>query len=98
LHTDGRQLIESLPSKITPQDMWAARLLLGWSRDRLAAQAGTTRAFVWTCENEGRVMTMFSRERSLDGLAAIRSTLEAAGVEFTTGNPPGVQLRRPETP
>ncbi|RYF10286.1 MAG: XRE family transcriptional regulator [Oxalobacteraceae bacterium] len=78
--------------------MWAARVLLGWSRDRLAAQAGTTRAFVWIYENGGRVMTMFSRERSLDGLAAIRAALEEAGVEFTTGDPPGVQLRRPETP
>ncbi|MGI4806876.1 MAG: hypothetical protein ACRYF2_02075 [Janthinobacterium lividum] len=39
-------------------------------------------------------MTMFSRERSLDGLAAIRATLEAAGVEFTNGGETGVKLKR----
>jgi len=43
-------------------------------------------------------MKMYSRERSLDGLAAIRAALEAAGVEFTNGDPSGVQLRRSETP
>ena len=85
------------PSKLTPQQVWAARLLIGWSRDRLAAQSGTTTPFVWTYENEGRVMKMFSREQSLDGLAAIRSTLEAAGVEFTCGGEPGMRLRRQNT-
>lgn len=76
--------------------MWAARLLLRWSRDRLAAQAGTTRAFVYTYETEGRAMTMFSRERSLDGLAAIRAVLEAAGVKFIEQKDGGqsVRLRR----
>ena len=43
-------------------------------------------------------MTMFSRERSFDGLAAIRGTLEAAGVEFDNGGEPGVKLRRSEAP
>jgi len=40
-------------------------------------------------------MKMYSREQSLDGLAAIRSTLEAAGVEFTCDGEPGVKLREP---
>jgi len=83
-------------SELSPQKVWAARLLIGWSRDRLAARSGTTMTFVWTYENEGRVMKMFSRERSLDGLAAIRSTLEAAGVEFIeeNGGGPGVRLQK----
>lgn len=87
------------PSELTPQEVWAARLLIGWSRDRLAAQSGTTIAFVWTYENEGRVMKMVSRERSLDGLAAIRITLEAAGVEFIQqdGGGPGMRLRKVAT-
>ena len=82
------------PSKPTPQQVWAARLLLGWSRERLAARSGTTMTFVWTYENEGRVIKMYSREQSLDGLAAIRSTLESAGVEFIeeNGGGPGVRL------
>lgn len=55
--------------------------------------------FVWTYENEGRVMRMFSRERSLDGLTAIRVALEAAGVEFIpeNGSGVGVRLRKSET-
>lgn len=84
------------PSNLTPQEVWAARLLIGWSRDRLAARSGTTMGFVWTYENEGRVMRMVSRERSLDGLAAIRAALEVAGVEFTSGDEPGVKLRKAE--
>ena len=43
-------------------------------------------------------MKMYSRELSLDGLAAICDALEAAGIEFTSGDPPGVQLRRLEKP
>ncbi|MGI4794901.1 MAG: hypothetical protein ACRYG8_12665 [Janthinobacterium lividum] len=64
----------------------------------MAAQSGTTMTFVWTYENEGRVMRMLSREPSLDGLAAIRATLEAAGVEFIeeNGGGPGVRLRKTE--
>ena len=41
-------------------------------------------------------MTMFSRERSLDGLTAIRTALEQAGVEFTDGEELGVKLRKVE--
>ncbi|RYF21986.1 MAG: transcriptional regulator [Oxalobacteraceae bacterium] len=85
-------------SILTPQEVRVARSLLGWPQERLAARSGTTTAFVWTYEKEGRVMRMVSRERSLDGLAAIRAALEAAGVEFTNGDPSGVQLRRLETP
>ena len=80
-------------SELTPQKVWAARLLIGWSRDRLAARSGTTMTFVWTYENEGRVMKMYSREQSLDGLAAIRDALEAAGVEFIVENGGGAGVR-----
>lgn len=84
----------SVKPQITPQQMWAARLLLGWSRERLAGRAGTTAVFIWTYENEGRVMRMVSREQSLDGLAAVRATLEAADVIFTNEGRPGVNLKR----
>jgi hypothetical protein len=36
---------------------------------------------------------MYGRTEQMDAVAAIRATLEAAGVEFTDGNAPGVQLR-----
>ena len=74
--------------------MWMARLLLGWSRERLAGRAGTTAAFVWTYENEYRVMRMSSRDRSFDGLAAIRIALEAAGVEFGDSNHVDVRIAK----
>ena len=78
--------------QITPKQMWDARLLLGWTRERLASVAGATGQFVYTYETDGRVMTMYSRERSFDGLAAIRAALEEAGVEFTNEREPGVKL------
>ena len=81
------------PPQLTPQQVLAARKLLKWPQERLAAQSGTTTPFVWTYEKEGRVMKMFSRDRSLDGLAAIRSTLEAAGVEFIEQNEGGLGVR-----
>jgi transcriptional regulator with XRE-family HTH domain len=79
---------------ITPRQMWMARLLLGWSRERLAGRAGTTAAFVWTFENEYRVMRMSSRNRSFDGLAAIRTVLEMAGVEFSDNGQVDVRLAK----
>ena len=79
---------------ITPDQVRAARSLLGWSRERLAAHSGVTTIFVSTYEDTGRVMKMWSRVPSVDGLAAVRGTLEASGVEFTTGDQPGVKLAK----
>lgn len=87
-------MTETALVQITPQQMQAARLLLGWSRERLAMFAETSGDFVVKYETQGRVMTMYSRERSFDGLAAIRAALEAAGVEFNNGGEPGVRLKR----
>jgi hypothetical protein len=39
-------------------------------------------------------MTVQRRPDLTDPLAAIRAALEAAGVEFTNGDVPGVQLRK----
>ncbi len=67
----------------------AARRLLNWSAIRLAARSnlgeGTIRRF-----EEGVY------QPSVDKLAAIRSALEAAGVEFTNGDQPCVRMRRRE--
>ena len=78
---------------ITPEQMRQARVLLGWSRTRLAALSETTGSFIVFYEDEGRVERMFSRERSFDGLAAIRAALEAAGVEFVDENVDGAGVR-----
>ena len=81
---------------MTPGQMKAARLLLGWSAKRLAARSGTSAAMVTVFEQTGRLMSLNSRFRTVpvDAVDAIRTTLEAAGVEFTDGDAPGVRLRK----
>lgn len=72
---------------ILPAQARAGRALIGWSRDELAAQSklpGRTVARFELSEGVSRPAT----------IAAIRAALEAAGVEFTNGDQPGVRLRR----
>ena len=80
---------------MTPDQVKAARALLGWSLDRLAARSGTSVPMVTAFEQTGRVVSSNGRSRALpvDAVAAIRTALESAGVEFTNGDAPGVRLR-----
>ncbi len=82
---------------MTPYQVKAARSLLGWSLDRLAARSGTSVPMVTAFEQTGRVVSSNGRGRALpvDAVAAVRTTLEAAGVEFTDDAAPGVRLRKP---
>ena len=67
----------------------AARGLLAWSQDQLAESSGVPKRTIARLElNEG------GSHKST--LAAIRTALEAAGVEFITenGGGPGVRLRK----
>jgi transcriptional regulator with XRE-family HTH domain len=69
-----------------PAQSRAARALLDWSQEFLATKASIS---VTTLRN-------FERGASVpvaNNLAAIRTALEAAGVEFTNGEAPGVRLR-----
>jgi ribosome-binding protein aMBF1 (putative translation factor) len=84
----GRQAEEDR-EMITPAQCKAARELLGWSQPRLAARADnisetTTRNF-----EDGHQPTD-------QKIAAIQRALEAAGVEFTNGDEPGVKLKAKE--
>jgi transcriptional regulator with XRE-family HTH domain len=81
---------------VTPDQLKAARALLGWSFDRVAARSGTSAQLVRTFEKTGRIVSMniAGRPVQIDAVAAIRDTLEAAGVEFTNGDAPGVKLRK----
>ncbi len=81
---------------MTPDQLKAARALLGWSFDRVAARSGTSAQLVRTFEKTGRIVSMniAGRPVQIDAVAAIRDTLEAAGVEFTNGDAPGVKLRK----
>ncbi|HEY0202669.1 MAG TPA: hypothetical protein VGC15_00785 [Acetobacteraceae bacterium] len=82
---------------MTPEQFKAARALLGWSKDRLAARSGTSVQMLKVFEETGRVVSLNDRDHvvPVDAVAAVRATLEEAGVEFTNGDVPGVRLRKP---
>ncbi len=78
-----------IPAKLTPSQIRAARMMLGWTQEELCRRA---------CLSEP---TLVQIERGMSHpkaatLAAIEQALEAAGVEFTNGGEPGVKLRRKE--
>lgn len=74
---------------MTPAQCRAARGLLKWSQEGLANAAEVGIVSVRQFENE-------NTEPRRATLAAIRRALEAAGVEFTNGDAPGVRLRKRE--
>jgi predicted transcriptional regulator len=78
-----------MPQDIHPGQLRAARAIIGWTRDQLAEAAGTTSrtlARLEAGETEARISTA----------RAIRTALEAAGVELIpeNGGGPGVRLRK----
>jgi hypothetical protein len=79
-------LVDRRPT-ISPPQVRAARALLGWGREKLAAGA----AFRGDRSSASRMKRVPSDRATVE---AIRATLEAAGVEFITGDAPGVRLRQ----
>jgi transcriptional regulator with XRE-family HTH domain len=69
--------------KITPGQTKAARELLGWPQDVLAACLGVSTAAIDLFESSGRLAKDLRREDILE-------ILEAAGIEFVAG---GVMLK-----
>jgi len=51
--------------------------------------------FIGGFEDMGRIRTLLWHPDGFDALDAMRTALEAAGVEFTNGDEPGVKLKRP---
>jgi transcriptional regulator with XRE-family HTH domain len=78
--------VKAIP--ITIEQFRAARALLNWSRAELAKRAGQHASTV------KRVETPDSENVSDEARAMLKTTLEAAGVEFTNGDAPGVRLKR----
>jgi transcriptional regulator with XRE-family HTH domain len=74
--------------KITPAQVRAGRALIDWSTTRLASRANTS-SYTLRLFERGKV------DLSAPQIDAIRQALEAAGVEFTDGEKPGVRLRMP---
>jgi transcriptional regulator with XRE-family HTH domain len=75
-------------SPVSPAQCRAARALVDWSQDQLSAAATISISALRNFE-AGR------SNPTRNNLAAIRSALEAAGVQFIeqNGNGPGVRLR-----
>ena len=71
---------------ITKAQFRAARALLDWSRSKLAQKAGHSLATVQRVEKGGAFVSDEVR-------AKLKATLEAARVEFTNGDAPGVRLK-----
>jgi transcriptional regulator with XRE-family HTH domain len=63
---------------VTPKQSKAARAILGWSQTRLAKESGLGLSTVLDFEKDHRKV-------SSESIAAMKSALEAAGVEFTKG-------------
>lgn len=70
-----------------PAQVRMARAALNWSLADLAKASGVHRNTISNFET-GKYA---GREEALQ---AVRKTLEAAGVEFTNGDAPGVRLRK----
>ncbi len=78
---------------MTPDQLRAARALLGWSQMQLGLRSDTSKYVVKRFEATGQVASVHGRPDLTDPLATVRTTLEAAGVEFTNGGGVGVRLR-----
>lgn len=72
---------------MTPAQVKAARKLLGWTRNQLSGASGVPDEAIAVFER-GAVSKSMTPKR----LAAVRATLEAAGIVFTDGDAPGVRL------
>jgi transcriptional regulator with XRE-family HTH domain len=75
---------------ITAEQVRAARGFVGWSQSDLAQAANIGRVTISDFEAGKR------RPRATS-LNAIRAALEAASVEFTNGDKPGVRMGKPSS-
>ena len=80
-------------SSITPEQLRAARALLGWSQTQLAKHAGMSLPTVKRVEGDS------GPKVSNEARLALRAALDQAGVEFIAenGGGPGVRLRKRQT-
>jgi DNA-binding transcriptional regulator YiaG len=74
-------------SRMSPEQCRAARGWLGWSQVQLAKRAKVGQSTVKDFESRRRTPIPNNRD-------AMRRVLEAAGIEFTNGDVPGVRMRK----
>ncbi len=80
---------KSIKSMITTRHIKAARALLAWSQETLAERSGVSIPTIKRLEAEDG--TLGGRAETSE---KIRKALQAAGIEFTNGDAPGVRLIR----
>ncbi len=73
--------------RIIDEHVRAARGLLRWTLDDLAAKSGVGRATLHRWENNQVQPTAATRD-------AVRRAFEEAGIEFSNGGEPGVKRRK----
>jgi hypothetical protein len=76
-------------SVITSELIRAARALLRWEQRHLAEASSVSLPTIKRLEAKPGILVAHSST-----VAALRGAFEAAGVEFTNGDQPGVRLRR----
>ena len=99
--TDGKALVNASAETVpmTPDQVKAARRLLGWSRTQLGIRSGTSVHGVRTFEWTGQVAKLHGRRtEQVDTIAAIRAALEAAGIKVTGGGAPVLRLKEAAGP
>ena len=74
---------------ISPAQIRAGRHLLGLSQSDVARDTGLSLPTIKRAESQREVPI------SDDAMEAIQVVLEAAGVEFTNGDQPGVRMKSP---
>ena len=82
---------------MTPAQCKAGRLLLGWSQSRLGGHCNISSAAIRIFESTGRMPTGYDGTTQDGRVAAVRTALEAAGIEFVQegGDSAGVRLHKP---
>jgi transcriptional regulator with XRE-family HTH domain len=73
---------------ITPAQCRAARALLDWTEDDLAAHSKVSKRTILYFEKDTE------RQPLRISLDALQQAFEVAGIEFTNGNEPGVKLKQ----
>ncbi len=76
-------------SQLTSELVRAARAILRWDQRRLAESSSVSLATIKRLEAQPGTLIA-----NAVTVIAIRHALEAAGVEFTNGEQPGVRLRK----
>ncbi len=74
---------------VTSELIRAARALLRWEQRSLAEASFVSLPTIKRLESKPGILVAHSST-----VAALRRALEAAGIEFTNGNRPGVRLRQ----